>query len=302
MMTDNARGAALMTLAMVAFTVNDACIKSLSGVLPLSQAVFLRGLAVSLLLAGWVASHGGLRPAAVPRGDWALILLRSLAEFLSALLFLTALYHMPIANASAILQALPLTVTLGAMLVFGEAVGPRRLTAIGVGFVGVLLIVRPGAEGFNVYSLWAVAAVLAVTVRDLAARRMSRATPSPLVALAASVVVTLCMGAGFAVQDWRPVPAPAAWALAGASAAVLVGYVSSVMAMRVGEIGAVAPFRYTSLLASLAVGVVLFDELPGAVTLAGAALVVGMGLYTLMRDRQLARAAARAGAGGLRPR
>lgn len=284
------RGAALMAGAMTAFTVNDACMKALSDVLPLSQALFLRGLATTILLG--VALVGlGLWPAPLPRRDWGLILVRSVAELLAAWLFLTALFNMPLANVSAILQALPLAVTLAGAVIFREPVGWRRLSAIGAGFLGVLMIVRPGAEGFTIYSVYALGAVAAVTVRDLAARRMSARVPSLLVALSASVAVTAFFGARAAAIDWAPVGGAEFWQLAGATGFVVIGYVCSVAAMRAGEIGFVAPFRYVSLLVALVLGFAVFGDWPRPLTLLGAAVVVGTGLFTLYRERSLPRRA-----------
>lgn len=297
MPSDNVRGAALMAAAMTAFTVNDACMKALSDDLPLSQALFLRGVATTLILGAALAGLG-LWPAGLVRRDWGLMLLRSAAEVLAAWLFLTALFNMPLANVSAILQALPLAVTLTGALIFREPVGWRRLSAIGVGFLGVLLIVRPGAEGFTVYSLYALASVAAVTVRDLAARRMSARVPSLLVALSAAAMVTAFFGARAATIDWAPMGPAEFWQLAGATGFVVVGYVCSVAAMRAGEIGFVAPFRYVSLLVALVLGFVVFGDWPRALTLVGAAVVVGTGLFTLYRERNLPRNAP----GGLRVR
>ena len=124
--------------------------------------------------AGLEPGRAAFRPG---RRDRRLIGLRCLAEIGGTVCFLTALFHMPIANASAILQSLPLAVTLGAAIFFGEPVGWRRYVAIAIGFVGVLIIVRPGSEGFNAYALWAVAAIVFIVTRDLSTRRLSPDVP-----------------------------------------------------------------------------------------------------------------------------
>lgn len=273
-----------MTGSMTAFTVNDAFMKLLGDHLPFFQLLFLRSLAVAAILAVWAGLSGAAR---LPQGrDLRLVLIRSIAEVGAAYFFVTALFNMPIANVTAIIQALPLTVTLGAALFFGEPVGWRRFLAIGIGLVGVMLIVRPGGEGFTLYSIYALAAVVCVTVRDLAARRLSGEVPSLTVALAAVLGVLAFSGVGAAATDWMPMSARDGALLAGAVIAILGGYVFSVTAMRVGEIGVVAPFRYTSLLAALLLGFAVFGHWPDAVTLAGAGIVVGTGLFTLWRERQ----------------
>lgn len=291
--SDNTRGALLMMGSMSAFTFNDAFMKTLAGDVPLFQAVFLRGLCVTALLGGLCVMLGQFR-FGFSRKDWVLIGIRGIAEMIVVCLFITALFNMPIANASAILQALPLTVSLAAAVFFGEALGWRRLTAILVGFVGVLMIVQPGGSGFNVYALWVLAAVVFVTIRDLAARRMTRDVPSAMAAWIAGCMVTAISGIASMFVTWVPIDTMSGLSLLAAAAFIIGGYVFSVAAMRVGEISVVAPFRYTSLLVALVIGVVIFDELPNTLALCGAAIVVATGLFTLYREgriRQQARAA-----------
>lgn len=274
--------------SMAAFTVNDAFLKALSGELPLFQTVFLRGLGTVVLMLLLARATGALR-VRVARRDWGRMALRTLAEVAAAYFFISALFNMPLANATAILQALPLAVTLAGAMFLGEAVGWRRIAAILVGFTGVMLIVRPGADGFNIYSLYALAAVGAVTIRDLAARKLSREVPTLLAALVAAIGVTVAAGIATTTQEWQPVSASAWGYLAGSSVLIIGGYTFSVAAMRVGEIAVIAPFRYTSLLWALVLGLAFFGEWPDGVTLAGAGIVVASGVYTFYRERRTAR-------------
>lgn len=283
-MTDNMRGALFMMASMGSFTINDAFMKTLAGNVPFFQALFLRGCLTVLFIAALAWATGRLRPGPDP-ADRRLVALRTLAELGAAYFFITALFNMPIANATAIIQALPLTVTLAGWLFLGEPVGWRRLTAILVGFIGVLLIVQPGSDGFSVYSLYALAAVVCVTVRDLASRRIGPGTPSVQVALVAACGVTAMAAVGAAFTDWVPLAAAEGATLLAAAAFVIGGYVFSVATMRVGDIGAVAPFRYTSLLWALVLGWAVFGEWPDALTVAGSAIVVATGLFTLYRER-----------------
>ena len=283
-LSDNARGALLMMASMAGFACNDALVKLASAEMGLFQAIFLRGLCATALLAGLAWMKGALRPRIAPP-DRPLIALRTAAEVGATVCFLTALFAMPIANATAILQMLPLTVTLGAALVLRERVGWRRWSAIGVGFLGMLVILRPGLAGFDDASLWALAAVGFVTVRDLATRRFSKGAPSVFVAMLTASAITVAGGLGALATDWAPVSPGAAATLAGAAAFLLVGYLTAVMTMRVGEIGVVTPFRYTVLLWATLLGWLLFGETPDGPTLAGGAVVVAAGLYTLRRER-----------------
>lgn len=273
-----------MVGAMACYTLNDACVKAISDDLPFYQAMFLRGVGTVILLTLLTAALGQLT-ARIPRREWGLIALRSFAEAGAALCFLTALYNMPLSNATAILQSLPLSVALGAALFLREPIGWRRIVAILVGFGGVMLIVQPGGEGFSIYSLSALAAVGFVTLRDLSARRLGRDTPSMLVALFAAITVTTMFGIGAAVTPWAPVSLEAAGILGLALMFILGGYVLSVMVMRVGEIGVVAPFRYASLIFGMGLGIVLFCERPNGLTYLGAAIVVATGVFTLLRER-----------------
>jgi S-adenosylmethionine uptake transporter len=292
-MSDNTRGALMMMASMAAFTVNDACFKLLGETVPLFQGLFLRGLITTGFLFVLAWQFGQLR-FDLPRREWGLIAIRTVSEIAAAWLFLTALFNMPIANVSAILQALPLTVTLAGALFLGEAVGWRRMVAILIGFAGVLLIVKPGTEGFTIYSLSAVASVACVTVRDLVVRRMARSTPSVMVAAVAAGGVALFGGAGSAFIDWAPMGPREMLLLAGAASFVVGGYLFSVIAMRTGEIGFVTPFRYTSLVVALVLGALVFGTFPDGWTLLGAAIVVATGTFTLLRERHLRRRALRA--------
>lgn len=283
----NVRGAAFMTIAMLGFSGNDAFLKSVSADLALSQAVFLRSLVTTALIALLAVSQGAwrFRPG---RRDRRLIGLRSLAEIGGTVCFLTALFHMPIASASAILQSVPLAVTLAAAVFFGEPVGWRRYLAVAVGFAGVLILIRPGPDGFNAYALWAVAAIVFIVTRDLSTRRLSPGVPGVFAALVTSVVLTVAAALAGGLEDWRPVAGHHLLALAVSGSCLVVGYLSGVKAMRTGEIGAVQPFRYTLLVWAMIFGMIMFDEWPDAAMLAGSAIIVGAGLFTLYRERRAA--------------
>ncbi len=285
-LSDNSQGAIFMMVSMAGFVINDTLMKLLSAELSLFQAIFLRGLLASALLVLVAHPRGALR-AKHAVADWKLVVLRMAAEIGATICFLTALFNMPIANATAILQSMPLAVTLAAALFLGEHVGWRRYTAITVGFIGVIIIVQPGSEGFTVYSLWAVAAVGFMVVRDLATRRMTHALPSIFVALTTSVGITVVGGLVSATQPWAPVSGLTATLLTLAAVFLIVGYLFNVMAMRQGEIGFVSPFRYTILLWAILLGGIVFDEVPDLMMLIGSTIVVVTGVYTFYRERKL---------------
>lgn len=290
--SDNMRGVLYMNVAMLAFTVNDSFMKAITQDVPLFQAIFVRGgLTVAVLALIAAMTSGGLNIATKGR-DASVLTIRTIAEVGGTVFFLQALVHMPLANLSAIMQSLPLVVPLTAAVVFGDKIGWRRLLAIGIGFAGVLLIIKPGTTGFDIWSMFGLGSVACVVVRDLATRELSRDVPSVAVALWAAIAVTVMGAAGVAVQGWQPITSYQVLMLTGASAALIVGYMFIVMVMRVGDIGFVAPFRYMALLWAILFGWVLFGSLPDGWTMLGAAIVVATGIYTLWRERKLHRQSA----------
>ncbi len=288
-MSPNLRGALLMMGSMAAFTINDALMKKLGLFVPLFQLITMRGVLTCMLIYVLARSLGQV-DWRIPKSDRVLVGVRCVAEVATTYFFLQALMNIPLANVTAVLQALPLTVTLGAALFFGEQVGWRRFLAIGIGFGGMLLIVRPGPEGFDIFSLYALAAMLLVTVRDLVTRKMSANVPSMTVTLFTAVSVTFSAALASTTEPWVTVDLSLMSMIAAASVFVLLGYLCSVLVMRVGDVSYVAPFRYTSLIWALLLGWALFGDWPDALTLTGAGIVVATGLFTLFRERLHSRA------------
>ncbi len=278
----------LMIGSMAAYTVNDALIKSLSGAVPLFQVIFLRGCMTTLAVAV-IAWRMGAFSKRVSRQDTGAICLRVLGEIAGTYFFLTALYHLPMANVTAILQSLPLAITLAAAFVLRESVGWQRMGAVIVGFTGILLIVRPGADGFSVYALYGLAAVLCITVRDLATRQLSRDTSSMLVTFVTSVSVMSVFGLASLGGEWEALNGAQWRTIFAASILIVAGYLTSIMVVRVGDISFTAPFRYTAILWALALGWLMFGDWPAPIVLLGAGIVVASGIFTLYREARLGR-------------
>ena len=281
----NLRGAIFMCLAMAGFTVNDALVKSVTGVMNPGQIMLVRGVMTSvlvLLLARHFGAFRSLRLLLDP-----IVALRIVAEVVAAITYISALGEMPLANASAILQALPLAVTSGAALFLGEPVGWRRWLAILIGFVGVLIVLRPGPDGFSAASIAVAASVVAAAVRDLCTRRISPDVPSLFISATTAVIITLT-GAVLVVPlgGWQPMSATSLLHLAAASLVLLVGYQCIVLAMRLGEIAIVAPLRYTSLIWSIGIGILFFSEKPDIWTMTGVGIIIVSGLYALARENK----------------
>lgn len=287
-LSDNARGALFMTLSMGGFAINDTLMKVTFETMPLAQGVFLRGVVASaiVILIAWRARGLFHRPSL---RDALVLCVRTGAELLGTISFMIAIANMPIAAATAILQAAPLAVTMVAALFLKEPVGWRRWTAIAVGFVGMVIMVRPGGEAFDIYAVLAIGTVACIVIRDLATRFVSHAMPTSFVASVTVVSVSLGGGIVSLIEGWQPVPGPTLGLYVAASAFIVVGYLFNVTSMRLGDVSAVAPFRYTVLLYALILGFLVFGEVPDGWTILGATIVMGAGLYTLWRESRVGR-------------
>ncbi len=289
----NLRGIVLMVVSMAAFAIEDSFIKRAADDMPTGQILLMLGVFGAAIFTV-MAARAGQKPFSrdLLQGQ---VMLRNLGEVIGTMGFITAIALTPLTSATAILQAMPLAVTLGAALFLGESVGWRRWTAILVGFAGVLVIIRPGLEGFDINSLWAVLAVFGLAIRDLATRRVPARIGSMSISVSGFVSVAILGAAMLALSGGAVWPGTLQTALmVGALSAGVVGYWMVVEAMRVGEISAVTPFRYARLIFALIIGILIFGERPDLMTLAGATLVIGSGLYTFARERVRRRNAARA--------
>jgi len=289
-LNSNMKGAALMTGCVFAYVINDAFMKLLFSEIALFQAVFLRSMITvpPVLVMAWVTK---VTMRNLSNQDKRLILVRVVAEICTTIAFLTALKHMPLANVTAILQALPLAITMAAALFLAEPVGWRRWSAILVGFVGVLIVVRPGLEGFNVYSLSALLAIIFITVREIATRKLTSEVPTITVVLSTAIGSALFAGIMMIRTEWHTVSAVSWLLIISAAIAVLIATLLSVMAMRTGEIGFVSPFRYTSMLGAIGLGILMFGDWPDQLTLVGTLIIVVTGMYSFHRERRLTKEA-----------
>jgi len=284
---DNLRGALLMVLAMLGFALEDMFIKLLADAVSVGQILTMLGLGGSLIFGTVVVLQG---KALFSRDMLAApIAMRAIGEMVGTISFVSAIVLTPLSSASAILQATPLVVTLGAALFLGEPVGWRRWSAIIVGLGGVMLIVRPGMASFELLSLLAVVAVFCLALRDLATRRVPRTISTMQLSFLGFIVI---IPAGLILMTATGTPLVGltgiGWAyFISAMSIGVFAYYAIVAAMRVGEVSFVTPFRYSRLLFALVAGVLIFDESPDALTLIGAAIIVASGIYTVWRERRI---------------
>lgn len=289
-MTENARAILFMVIAMALFAVEDMFIKLLAGAIPLGQILVLLGVGGTVIFGAIALSQGDRlvsRDLLAPS-----VMLRMLGEALGTIGFATAIALTPITTATAIFQAMPLAVTLGAALFLGESVGWRRWTAIGAGFVGVLVVIRPGTAGFEPLSFFAVLAVFGLGLRDLATRVTPKSITSRQLS-AYSFVATIPAGLVWnlvAGAEWVALSPPEWGTVALAQGVGVMAYAALVLATRTGEVAVIAPFRYSRIVFAMIVGTLVFGERPDLSTLVGTAIIVASGLYTLWRETALARA------------
>ncbi len=284
-LTDNQRGSLLMTASMAGFAAEDAFVKAASRLMPLGEVLILMGLAGMCVFALMAARHG---EAVMPRAFAApAMLARSAFEVTGRLFYALAIALTPLSTTSAILQATPLVVVAAAALIFGETVGWRRWLAVVVGFVGVLVILRPGLEGFSVLSLLAVAGLLGFAGRDLATRAAPKGLSNRQLGTLGFAVLAAAGGIILAVTGGGTWPSLHALALtAGATVFGILGYHALTGAMRTGDVSAVTPFRYTRLIFALILAMALFGERPDHLTYLGSALIVSSGIFTLTQGRR----------------
>ena len=279
----NRAGILWMSFGMSAFIGNDALIKAVGTRVPAAQMIVVRGvmaIALILLVAWRMGALNRLRDIA--RG-W--VVVRAGCEGVGTFLYLAGLFHLPLANVTAINLASPLFIAVLARLIYQEQVSAARWLAIGLGFCGVMMIIQPSGEGFNIYALMSLAATLIFAGRDLMTRKIPPSTPSILITLATASTVWLLAGGVLSWQGWVPMSWHDVGLLAIASVFLSAGYYSVIAAMRQGEMSVVAPFRYVGLLWALLIGFVIWGDIPNALAWAGIALLIGAGLYMLRQQR-----------------
>ena len=287
---DYLRGILAMVAACASFAFGDTIMKLIAGSVPTSELLFIRGLFV---LAGAVAACAYLGAFSVLHRAFSTVMAaRAGGDTIGAWSFQLALARMPYADLSAIGQLSPLTITAASALLFAEKVGWRRWTATAIGFLGVLLIIRPGSSTFNWWALAGIASVLGSTIRDLATRRVDPSVPPPMITIFSA---GLTIATSLIVALWVPWTWPSAlivFALFCAAMFSLFGQWCTIVAVRTAEISAVVPFRYSIIIFAIISGMTVFGHFPDPVTLLGILIVCAAGLYTFHREQTLKRQAA----------
>lgn len=283
-MIDSTRGIVAMSASVVVFIFNDALIKLAAESVPSVQAIGVRGLFATLWCALALLVTGTWRQiawAAHPR-----VVFRGVLEAGSAIFYLVALFHIPFAIATAVNLSTPVILTVLAVLILKEDVRWRRWSAVIVGFVGVLLVIQPHPGDVNAWTWLALAGTLIGSFRDILARFLPVGMPTLVVSFTTASIVA-AVGCGWAVAEgWQPMSAQAVGFIVGSSLLLAMGYQFVVIALRSGgEFSVIGSFRYASILWALAIGYVLWGEVPNILALFGIAVIVASGLYILHRER-----------------
>ena len=277
------RGIVAMLLCCLFFLINDTIVKAVADDLPIGEVLFIRSV-IATVVVFVVVWRMGLLPT-VRTQTSRFVITRSICEGFATVVYLTGLVHLPIANASAISQGAPLAITAAGALILGEIVGWRRWMSVVVGFCGILIIVRPGPEGFNSWALLPLLSVAFVTVRELSTRFIAPETNSAVVTLVTQVMVTIACGLLSATEVWQAMTLLKFGLIVVAGLSCIFGVHFSVDAMRHGDISLVAQFRYSFIPFAIVMGWVFFGDIPDLTTLFGIAVVVGSGIYIFYRER-----------------
>ena len=276
-----------MTLSMGGFAVEDLFLKILSEAVPVSQILIYVGISATVLLS--VISI--IKRIPVLRNDIysnKLFIIRSFADMMGAVLIVTSISLMPLSTVSSILQALPLFITFGAVLIFKESVGWRRWSAVSFGFIGVILILKPGLSSFHPSSLIVLLAVACLALRDIVTRKISKDIHSITVSLYAFILTTV--GGVFSLPFFGNFVTLTITQWFVVLTITLFGcfsYFMLVLATRKGDISVISPFRYSRLIFALVLAILVLNEHPDTLTLFGAAIIVASGYYTIWRERSL---------------
>ena len=284
MISENTKGAFLISLAAACYVMSDIFMKFLSSEISIFQITFLRGLLVTFFL----FSYCYISKASFFVKEWKdrlVIAIRSILEVIMTYTFLAALFNMNVANANAILQLIPLTVLLGSFAFLRQSPKTHEWIAVLVGCLGALIIIRPGASDFNFFTIHALVAVLCLAARDLLTVRLNKNIPSNIVAFYSALMLTL---ASFLLSK-DPMyfgELRNSYFILYTAIFVSIGYIASVAAMRYGDVTFVSPFRYTALLWATVMGFIFFNEIPKLTTLLGGFIIILAGIYIFYKSKE----------------
>jgi drug/metabolite transporter (DMT)-like permease len=277
------RGPLFMVVATGSYLINDTFMKLATAGLPPYEVLFLRGVAAAILGLPLLFMLGQ-----GPKALWMFeprVLLRNLLETGGILSYVVALAHMPIADVVALGQITPLVFILGSSILFRERIGGLRMALIGLGFIGALMVAQPTMQGISIYAVLALANAVLCAVRDIVGRRVPAEIPAMVVAMSAVLVVLVGAGAVHLVTEQWVAPSLNHLLLLAASGFFLVfGHIFIFLSYRVGPTSVVAPFYYFFTFWAVIAGLVVFNQFPNLLAVAGIVLVVASGVAVVLLD------------------
>ena len=277
------RAIALMLIAVGTFSLMDAGLKQLSMQYPPFEVAALRGASSLPLVLAWALATTGVAP--LLRVRWPLHLLRGAMGITMMASFVYALRTLPLATAYSIFFVAPLLITALSVPFLGERVGPRRWSAIALGLLGVLVLLRPtGAGMLSVAALAVLLAALMYAISAITVRLIARTDSTQ--AMMVWIMAMMAIGAGLlAWPQWVPIRGEHIGLICGVGIAGALGQYTITEAFRLGEASLIAPLEYTALVWGVILDATLWGVLPDAITWLGAAIIVASGLYLLRRER-----------------
>jgi drug/metabolite transporter (DMT)-like permease len=279
-------GIGLMTAGIFLFAVNDALGKWLVATFSVGQVLLIRSIAALVLLTPFIWRDRASFAVAPRRGMQAWRAVLATAEVAC---FYWAVSYLPLADVMAYYLAGPIFVTAIAGTFLGESIGWRRWTAVGVGFIGVIACLRPGSAALSWPALIALAGSFTFSLSMISTRTLRGTSDTVLVT--SQTVAALALGAVLAPLSWTPVTLRDGVLLALLGMVAMTAHVCVNRSLKLAPASTVVPYQYTTIVWAVLFGYLVFGDVPDVWMLAGAAIIIGAGLFIFLRERALARRA-----------
>ena len=280
----NSKGIILMLISMASFAVGDTFVKISGAFLSPAQIMFFLiagGLIIFAVIAKFKGENLLDRRAFSP-----ILLIRYCAEMVGLVAMIIGLTRIPLSVVGTVTQASPILVAAGAVIFFKEVISWRRWSSIFIGFVGVVLVIQPGGQNLNYAVIWAVVALISFSIRDLVTRLTPPDIPSSSIATFTMIAAFPFTTAWVFLSGEKFFPPGIDWAVV--SSMIILGsfgYLLLITSLRLGELSAIMPFRYSRIVFLIILGFLVFGERPTASMLIGATLILISGVYIMWREK-----------------
>ena len=289
-MPDILRAIILMVIGMFFFMMGDLFLKLSSQGIALGIVTIILGAGMSAVFLAMMTRNGDRlwdRKYRHPA-----MAMRCIGESIGIIGVIVAVANAPLSSVTAIMQSLPLVLTFMGAVFLKETVGIRRITALILGLIGVLIIIRPGMDGFDAYATITLVGVLGMAIRDFGTRIMPNDISTAALSFYGSVMIFITgFGMMLVTDDWAMPTNPHLLYSGGLIITATIGTLLVSTAMRLGDVSVISPFRYIRIVFGVGAGVIILDETVDMPTIIGSVIVIGAGLYSWLRERKLALAA-----------